>query len=97
MNFQLNLHFFNLEREATPTNALKLTGLEELCSDMIGLVHHWIVQLFLWIMVIGSYIGKLMLVESSWWLHYLRLPDDGAKTPKLVVDWYKAFIIVLAV
>ena len=64
----------------TPRNALKLTGSEELCSDMIGLVNLWIAQLFLWIMVIGSYIGKLMLVESSWWLHYLRLTDDGAKT-----------------
>ena len=86
-----------MEREATPTNALKLAGLEELCFDMIGLVNLWIAQLFLWIMVIGSYIGKLMLVESNWWLHYLRLPEDGAKTAKLVVDWYKAFIIVLAV
>ena len=69
----------NFECEATPRHALKLAGSENLYSDMIGLVNLWIVQLFLWIMVIGSYIGKLMFVESSEWLYYLRLPDDGAK------------------
>ena len=69
----------NFECEATPRHALKLAGSENLYSDMIGLVNLWIVQLFLWIMVIGSYIGKLMFMESSKWLYYLRLPDDGAK------------------
>ena len=69
----------NFECEATPRHALKLVGSVNLYSDMIGLVHLWIVQLFLWIMVIGSYIRKLMFMESSEWLYYLRLPDDGAK------------------
>ena len=67
------------ECEATHRHALKLAGSENLYSDMIGLVNLWIFQLFLWIMVIGLYIGKLMFVESSEWLYYLRLPDDVAK------------------
>ena len=36
-------------------------------------------------------------VELRRWLHYLRLPEDGAKTPKLVVDWLFSIIYLFIV
>ena len=38
-----------------------------------------------------------MTVELRRWLHYLRLPEDGATTPKLVVDWLFSIIYLFIV
>ena len=73
-----------LDCETTPIHAPYLSNSENLHCDMIGLSNLRICP------IISVDIGdrSTMLVEPSWWLQYLHLPDDGARTPKLVVDWY---------
>ena len=46
-------------------------------------------QSFLSLLVIGSYFSWNS--ESSWMNHFLRLTDEGATTPKPVLDWSRLY------
>ena len=74
----------SMECETTLRYALQLRLLGDMHSDMIGLKNLWSPNYFYghrWLVRTLCVSGTKLVAQ------YLRLPDDGAKTPKLVVDW----------
>jgi len=74
----------SMECGATLRYALQLRLLGDMHSDMIGLKNLWSPNYFYghrWLVRTLCVSGTKLVAQ------YLRLPDDGAKTPKLVVDW----------